>query len=520
MALGAIVLALGFAAASAAAATPRSSSFDAAWRFALVNPEAATDPTGAYENAFQPGYDDSTWRRVRLPHDWSIELDADPGRHHRRRRLAPGRPRLVPQDVHAAARAARQAHLARVRWRLYGFRRVLQRPPGRRASIRLHRLQRRPDGARAHRRAHAERRGGEGAQPGAEQPLVLGERHLPPCPPRGHEPDPRGAPRRVRDHSRPRAPLRPRLRGRARADRRGRRAADGEGDLDGARRPGAPRRQVEHDVAGRDDRGQRRARRPPAAVVDRPSAPLHPRHAGQGRRARRRPHGDDVRHALVPVRPGRRLLAQRPAPEALRGRPAPRPGRARRGGQLQRRPTADADHEEHGRQRPAHVAQPAVARDDRRLRAARDPDDGRGVRHVAHTEARVRLRALLRRLERLRRHGDGQRRQELAVGRHVVDRQRDPGLDQGPGRAHGQAADRRRALHRHDAAGRDGLRQVPQRARRRLPAGPDPAHARRHRPQLQHRRLGRRPAREVSGQVLLRVRELLGDIGSWRLPGP
>jgi beta-galactosidase len=73
-ALGAAVLALLVAAASAAAATPRSRSFDANWRFVLVNPDAATDPTGAYANAFQPGYDDSRWRHVTLPHDWSIEL--------------------------------------------------------------------------------------------------------------------------------------------------------------------------------------------------------------------------------------------------------------------------------------------------------------------------------------------------------------------------------------------------------------------------------------------------------------
>jgi beta-galactosidase len=70
-ALGA-VLGLGIAASSAAAA-PRSSSFDADWRFVLVNPNAATDPTGAYESAYQPGYDDSSWRHVNLPHDWSIE---------------------------------------------------------------------------------------------------------------------------------------------------------------------------------------------------------------------------------------------------------------------------------------------------------------------------------------------------------------------------------------------------------------------------------------------------------------
>ncbi|MEU3337857.1 glycoside hydrolase family 2 TIM barrel-domain containing protein [Streptomyces sp. NPDC006668] len=43
------------------------------WRFALVDPGGITDPTGAYENAPDPGYDDSAWREVAVPHDWSIE---------------------------------------------------------------------------------------------------------------------------------------------------------------------------------------------------------------------------------------------------------------------------------------------------------------------------------------------------------------------------------------------------------------------------------------------------------------
>ncbi|MFC4035710.1 glycoside hydrolase family 2 TIM barrel-domain containing protein [Streptomyces polygonati] len=43
------------------------------WRFALVNPAGITDPTGAYADAADPGYDDSRWRAVRIPHDWSIE---------------------------------------------------------------------------------------------------------------------------------------------------------------------------------------------------------------------------------------------------------------------------------------------------------------------------------------------------------------------------------------------------------------------------------------------------------------
>ncbi|MEU9287290.1 glycoside hydrolase family 2 TIM barrel-domain containing protein [Streptomyces sp. NPDC048275] len=43
------------------------------WRFALVNPGGITDPTGAYEGAAQPGHDDSAWREIAVPHDWSIE---------------------------------------------------------------------------------------------------------------------------------------------------------------------------------------------------------------------------------------------------------------------------------------------------------------------------------------------------------------------------------------------------------------------------------------------------------------
>ncbi|MER6093258.1 glycoside hydrolase family 2 TIM barrel-domain containing protein [Streptomyces bluensis] len=43
------------------------------WRFALVNPGGITDPTGEYADAMKPGYDDSAWRQVAVPHDWSIE---------------------------------------------------------------------------------------------------------------------------------------------------------------------------------------------------------------------------------------------------------------------------------------------------------------------------------------------------------------------------------------------------------------------------------------------------------------
>ncbi|MEU0057247.1 glycoside hydrolase family 2 TIM barrel-domain containing protein [Streptomyces sp. NPDC006334] len=43
------------------------------WRFALVNPGGVTDPSGEYDDAADPGHDDSAWRRVAVPHDWSIE---------------------------------------------------------------------------------------------------------------------------------------------------------------------------------------------------------------------------------------------------------------------------------------------------------------------------------------------------------------------------------------------------------------------------------------------------------------
>ncbi|WP_118082238.1 glycoside hydrolase family 2 TIM barrel-domain containing protein [Streptomyces sp. CC0208] len=48
------------------------------WRFALVDPGGITDPTGQYADAAAPGHDDSGWREVAVPHDWSIELAPTP----------------------------------------------------------------------------------------------------------------------------------------------------------------------------------------------------------------------------------------------------------------------------------------------------------------------------------------------------------------------------------------------------------------------------------------------------------
>ncbi|HEY3608075.1 MAG TPA: glycoside hydrolase family 2 TIM barrel-domain containing protein [Pseudonocardiaceae bacterium] len=59
--------------ALASGAVHRSTDIGAEWRFVLVNADDITDPTGAYANAPDPGFDDSGWRTVDLPHDWSIE---------------------------------------------------------------------------------------------------------------------------------------------------------------------------------------------------------------------------------------------------------------------------------------------------------------------------------------------------------------------------------------------------------------------------------------------------------------
>lgn len=56
----------------AAAASPsRSTDFDRSWKFALANTTGDEDP--AYADADEPRFDDSSWRSLDLPHDWSIE---------------------------------------------------------------------------------------------------------------------------------------------------------------------------------------------------------------------------------------------------------------------------------------------------------------------------------------------------------------------------------------------------------------------------------------------------------------
>ena len=59
---------------ASAATDGRSRDFDQGWKFALVNSADTTDPTGAYADAMDPSFDDSSWRSVDVPHDWSNEL--------------------------------------------------------------------------------------------------------------------------------------------------------------------------------------------------------------------------------------------------------------------------------------------------------------------------------------------------------------------------------------------------------------------------------------------------------------
>ncbi|MGZ4245498.1 MAG: sugar-binding domain-containing protein [Solirubrobacteraceae bacterium] len=61
----------------------RTLNFDGGWRFKLVNTANATDPTGTYgtsadPRAGAPGFDDSAWQQLTLPHDWSITQAPDP----------------------------------------------------------------------------------------------------------------------------------------------------------------------------------------------------------------------------------------------------------------------------------------------------------------------------------------------------------------------------------------------------------------------------------------------------------
>jgi hypothetical protein len=224
-------------------------------------------------------------------------------RHELGHRRPAGRTGLVSQDVHAAAIARRQGRLRRVRRRLHGLERVRQRPARGQPPLRLHRLRRRPHQARPHRRPDAERHRREGPEPASQQPLVLGQRHLPQRPPRGHQPGPRGAPLRLRHHAGPRAHVEGRLRGRPRRhQRRRRRQARG-------RRQRGPRRAR---ASRRREALERPAHQAPAPVVDRRPVPLHAAHEARPRPQGPRQRRHDLRRAgsrSIPTRASRSTAA-------------------------------------------------------------------------------------------------------------------------------------------------------------------------------------------------------------------
>ena len=383
----ALIGALAPAAGAHQGATQRSSDFDRGWKFALVNRTDITDPTGAYANAADPSYDDGPWRTRRPPA--RLEHRARPdARTARRATPATSRAAWAGTARPSRSRARRRTRgLARVRRRLHGLRRLPQRQAGRRPPVRLHRLRRRPHGTRTP-TATPECRRRRGPQQAPEQPLVLGQRHLPQRASRRHRPGARRAPRDVRDHAR-------------RSRTRFKQGFATVHVADGRRRRHRRRTSVVTTV--QDARGPTVAG---GAPVDA---------AGRWRTttcASSHPHlwstDDPYLYTLdhrVRVRAATSSTARRTRfgvrwfqfdPDegfSLNGTPrrsrastctTTRARSARRS--TRTRSCARCDHEEHGRQRVPHVAQPAVAGDDRGLRGARHRDDGRGLRHLAHAQ--------------------------------------------------------------------------------------------------------------------------------------
>ena len=163
--------------------------FTAGWRFALANRDRHRVPpeyADAVRRIRRLGLAVSTCRTTGASSSTRARAGDDGGNRVLRRRA-----RVVPQDVHRAARPSRQEDLDRVRRRVHEFRGVLNgswSAPTRtatRASRSTSPTVRHTDGARQHRRR-------QGPEPAAEQPLVLGQWHLPQRPSGHHRTGPRG----------------------------------------------------------------------------------------------------------------------------------------------------------------------------------------------------------------------------------------------------------------------------------------------------------------------------------------
>ena len=156
------------------------------------------------------------WRSVDLPHDWSIELDPTTDGTNSETGFFQGGLGWYRKTFTLPRSAARKS----VSLEFDGIymdsvvflngKQVASHPYGYTGfAVDL--------AGRAHRRPHAQRRRRRGPQQAPQQPLVLGQRHLPQRPPRGHRPRARGAPRDARDDARRREHVQAGLRQRARA---------------------------------------------------------------------------------------------------------------------------------------------------------------------------------------------------------------------------------------------------------------------------------------------------------------
>ena len=187
MRLGLIAATIGLAALAAATRSPavlaaqpgrKTVSLDQDWRF----------HRGEVADGQAPGLDDSSWRQLDVPHDWSIEGPFDPqSPGGSRRRISQRRHRLVPQNVRHARRRPKDrrsaiefdgAYMDSDVW-LNGT------APGP-ASLRLHGLLLRADAASQARRA--ERAGRAAERHPALQPLVFRSGHFPPRAAAGRRP--------------------------------------------------------------------------------------------------------------------------------------------------------------------------------------------------------------------------------------------------------------------------------------------------------------------------------------------
>ena len=90
------------------------------WKFTLVNTPAHRSDRGLRQRR-RPGFDDSTWRSVDLPHDWSIELDPTTDRNSARHRVPQGGLGWYRKTSRCPP-PCRQADLGRLRRRLHGLR--------------------------------------------------------------------------------------------------------------------------------------------------------------------------------------------------------------------------------------------------------------------------------------------------------------------------------------------------------------------------------------------------------------